>query len=120
MRLNSPRLHPHFFLLLCLLCLSCESFGQAGGAADPTPADSSASTAKGFFGRWADFYRQDWWGKPASPPAPPRRGLPSPLDSPPFPNEDWSYGGSPVIGELNTKTNHRMTVFNKLRELKKL
>src|ERR1700747_1182649 len=27
-----------------------------------------------------------------------RRALPAPLDSPPFPNTDWGYGGSPDIG----------------------
>ena len=37
-------------------------------------------------------------------PAPARRGLPSPLDSPPFPNSDWSYGGAPVIGEPDGQT----------------
>jgi hypothetical protein len=31
-----------------------------------------------------------------------RRTLPSPLDSPPFPNSDWSYGGSPEIGAPDT------------------
>jgi hypothetical protein len=28
--------------------------------------------------------------------------LPSPLNSPPFPNSDWSYGGSPEIGAPDT------------------
>jgi hypothetical protein len=51
------------------------------------------------FVRWIDFYRQDWTGTAASGPAAARRGVPSPLDSPPFPSADWSYGGSPTIGE---------------------
>src|ERR1700723_762668 len=46
---------------------------------------------KNFFARWAEFYRRDWSGTSASSPAPARRGLRSPLDSPPFPNADWSY-----------------------------
>ena len=67
---------------------------------------------KGFFGRWADFYRQDWKGTAATGPAPPRRGLRSPLDSPPFPNADWSYGGSPTIGEADTNSYPLMTAIN--------
>jgi len=34
----------------------------------------------------------------ASTPAGPRRMPDAPLDSPPFPSGDWSYGGSPTIG----------------------
>jgi hypothetical protein len=56
----------------------------------------------GFFKRLSEAYAQDWQGTAASGPEPPRRALPSPLDSPPFPNSDWSYGGSPVIGEPDT------------------
>jgi hypothetical protein len=69
--------------------------GEAGCLAQAgAPADSGAA-AKGFFGRWAEFYREDWRPAPApasstsaAAPAPARRGLPSPLDSPPFPNAD--------------------------------
>jgi hypothetical protein len=68
-------------------------------------ATSSAQEAKGFFGRWVDFYRDDWNGAAAAAaakvPAAARRGPASPLDSPPFPNADWSYGGSPTIGEAD-------------------
>jgi len=38
--------------------------------------------------------------------------LPSPLDSPPFPNSDWSYGGSPVIGEPDGNSYPPMTAIN--------
>ncbi len=59
------------------------------------------------------YYAEDW--KPAttaaSSPAPARRGLPSPLDSPPFPSADWSYGGSPVIGEPDTNSYPLMTAW---------
>jgi hypothetical protein len=48
----------------------------------------------------------------SSSPALARRGLPSPLDSPRFPNEDWSYGGSPVIGAPDTNSNPVMTAIN--------
>ncbi|MGA3091710.1 MAG: outer membrane beta-barrel protein [Terriglobales bacterium] len=69
--------------------------------------------------RWADFYRQDWWPPPASSassePAPARRGLPSPLDSPPLPNSDWSYGGAPVLGEPDTNSYPLMTAINQAK-----
>ncbi|QHN05560.1 outer membrane beta-barrel protein [Granulicella sp. WH15] len=65
--------------------------------------------AHGFFPRLGQFYREDWSGTAASGPAPARRGAPSPLDSPPFPSADWSYGGSPVIGEPDTNSYPLMT-----------
>jgi len=70
----------------------------------PSAPQPSGAAPNGFFGRLATFYREDWTGAlPASPPSP-RRGYPSPLDSPPFPSADWSYGGSPVIGEPDTNS----------------
>lgn len=81
----------------------------------PRPAQS-----QGFFGRLADFYRQDWHGTATASPAPPRRGLPSPLDSPPFPNSDWSYGGSPVLGEPDTNSYPLMTAWNGARSRTKV
>jgi hypothetical protein len=93
-------------------------------AADQVPNAPSANTLdqKNFFARWADFYRQDW--KPtaasSSSPAPARRGLPSPLDSPPFPNSDWSYGGSPVIGEPDSNSYPLMTAINNASSRSKL
>jgi len=78
----------------------------------PDAPNPSTPEPKSFFARWADFYRQDWSPPPASStasPTPARRGLPSPLDSPPFPNSDWSYGGSPVIGEPDTNSYPLMT-----------
>jgi hypothetical protein len=52
----------------------------------------------GFLERMAAAYVLDWRAAAASVPTPPRRDLPSPLSSPPFPNSDWSYGASPEIG----------------------
>ena len=52
-----------------------------------------------FFQRLTEYYRQDWNGSSQAATAPAsRRALPAPLDSPPFPNTDWGYGGSPDIG----------------------
>ncbi|MGA7752075.1 MAG: hypothetical protein WCB05_04570, partial [Candidatus Sulfotelmatobacter sp.] len=105
-------------LFVCVLFLCCTYVvgQQAEKPNDPAPAapQPSAAEAKSFFARWADYYHQDW-SAVASSPAPPRRGLPSPLDSPPFPNSDWSYGGSPVIGEPDTNSYPLMTAINGAR-----
>jgi hypothetical protein len=57
---------------------------------------------EGFLKRLTQAYVKDWRGTADSGPEPPRRALPSPLNSPPFPNSDWSYGGSPEIGAPDT------------------
>ena len=62
--------------------------------------------------RWEQFYKQDWFGPASSSPAAPRRGLPSPLNSPPFPSADWSYGGSPTIGESDGNVYPLMTAID--------
>jgi len=56
----------------------------------------------GFLKRLAQVYAKDWQSSGGSVPVPPSRTLPSPLNSPPFPNSDWSYGGSPEIGAPDT------------------
>ncbi len=56
----------------------------------------------GFFKRLYQAYTDDWKGTATSGPEPARRGLSSPLNSPPFPNSDWSYGGAPEIGVPDT------------------
>jgi hypothetical protein len=63
----------------------------------------------GFFKRLGSAYADDWKGPASSGPEPPRRGLPSPLNSPPFPNSDWSYGGAPDIGAPDTNVPPLMT-----------
>ena len=113
-----------FFFFICVaLLLGVVSEGQEANREDcPLPGSPTPNSTepKGFFARWAESYRQDWWGTAASSPAPPRRGLPSPLDSPPFPNSDWSYGGSPVIGEPDTNSYPLMTAINGARSRTKL
>ena len=86
---------------------------QANGKAATTAAGpESVAASEGFFGRLATFYHQDWTGTaPASPPAA-RRGPDSPLSSPPFPSADWSYGGSPTIGESDQNVYPLQTAIN--------
>jgi hypothetical protein len=57
-----------------------------------------------FSQRLVQFYQQDWAGTNPSTPLPPKRGLPAPLDSPPFPSSDWIYGGAPDIGAPDGNT----------------
>ena len=77
-----------------------------------TPAPSESPTNGGVFARWMNFYRTDWKDTAASGPTPPRRGVPSPLNSPPFPSADWSYGGSPTIGESDGNVYPLQTAIN--------
>jgi len=104
--------------LSCSLCLPQQADKEIAPLPD-APKGSIAET-KGFFARWGEFYRQDWSGTTSSSPAPERRGLPSPLDSPPFPNADWSYGGSPVIGEPDTNSYPLMATINQAKSRTKV
>jgi hypothetical protein len=104
-------------LLIVFLILRASIHAQP-----PTPVPDAPQPTN-FFARWASFYRLDWIpANPSAPtpPAPPRRGLPSPLDSPPFPNSDWSYGGSPTIGEPDTASYPLMTSINDARSRTKI
>ena len=67
-------------------------------AADDVAQNQAALQSGNFFQRLGRFYVDDWTGKLPSGPAPVRRALDAPLDSAPFPNTDWGYGGSPDIG----------------------
>jgi putative OmpL-like beta-barrel porin-2 len=108
-------------VVVVVSCVFC-SGQQTNNESPPLPDAPKPSVveAKSFLSRWAASYRQDWSGTAASSPAPERRGLPSPLDAPPFPNSDWSYGGSPVIGEPDTNSYPLMTAINQARSRTKL
>jgi hypothetical protein len=123
-RANSRQCASCFRHLICFVVLLV-GFCAAQQPTNPLP-DSPASRAlnpDGFFARLADYYRQDWFAATttaSSPAASARRGLPSPLDSPPFPNSDWSYGGSPVIGEPDGNSYPLMTAINGAKSRSKL
>ena len=106
-------------VLFCSACCAQREDSNSSSLVPDAPAPQT-SQSKGFFARWAEFYREDWSGTMPQGPAPPRRGLPSPLDSPPFPNADWSYGGSPVIGEPDTNSYPLMTAINGAKSRTKL
>ena len=66
----------------------------------PQPTDAPASPpaeSSNFFGRLFRAYVDEFKDAPASnEPEPPRRALPSPMDSPPVPSSEWQ--GFPLIG----------------------
>lgn len=66
---------------------------QSAMSAPATAKVSSSDCSAGFLSRFAAAYRED--AEPADPnaPATPRRAMPAPLDSPPFPNSEWQLGG---------------------------
>jgi hypothetical protein len=77
----------------------------AGPASGQTSGINKNYTLKGnFFQRLVQFYQQDWAGTNPSTPLPSKRGLPAPLDSPPFPSSDWIYGGAPDLGAPDGNT----------------
>jgi Putative beta-barrel porin-2, OmpL-like. bbp2/Carboxypeptidase regulatory-like domain len=73
-----------------------------GQALDLTLTLGPEALSGGFLKRLTRAYVDDWKGTTPSGPDAPRRVPPSPLNSPPFPNSDWSYGGAPVIGVPDT------------------
>lgn len=104
--------------MLAAYCGSVFAQQQTGTAAAPTEA--GASTKGNLLERWEEFYKQDWFGTAAAGPAAPRRGLPSPLNSPPFPSADWSYGGSPTIGESDGNVYPLMTAIDGAKDRTKV
>jgi hypothetical protein len=110
--------------ILALLCCAPvraqqprEPSSSSCAPAPPSAVDSPPPTAAdgNFFARLARFYRGDWSGAAATTPAAPapqKRGYPSPLDSPPFPSSDWSYGGSQEIGAPDSNVYPLMTAIN--------
>jgi hypothetical protein len=78
-----------------------------------SPRAAGNFTLRGnFFERLAQFYAQDWAGTNPVPPSPPKRGLPAPINSSPFPFSDWGYGGSPDIGAPDGNTYPLMSALN--------
>jgi len=108
---HRPRSSQHilFKSLTLALALGSTTGAFAQDAASPTP---QPVISRSFFGRWINFYREDWDGTAPASPAPIRRGLPQPLASPPFPSADWSYGGSPTIGEADGNVYPLQTAIN--------
>ncbi len=104
-----------------LLCASAVSL-MASGLVCAQNAAPPPATGSSFFSRLGAAYDADWHPDPQAPAtdAPARRGLPSPLNSPPFPAADWSYGGSPVIGEPDTNTYPLMTAINRAKSRTKI
>ena len=78
---------------------------------DKSGTDNSSAGSDALHGplwkRFLEAYKQELAGE-GNGPAPARRIPAAPLDSPPYPNADWNYGGSSVIG-ADTTTNYPLT-----------
>lgn len=103
-----------------LLCAFTRIQAQTVPDAPQTAPSTTAAPTPNFFVRLANFYRDDWSGKSPSGPAPQRRAATSPLDSPPFPSADWSYGGSQDIGAPDGNTYPLMTAIDDARSRTKI
>jgi len=71
--------------------------GQPAQPPKDTPASPPAESSN-FFGRFFGAYVDEFKEAPSNEPEPPRRALPAPLDSPPFPSSEWQgfpLGGAP-------------------------
>jgi Putative beta-barrel porin-2, OmpL-like. bbp2 len=78
-----------------------------------SPASNGGHTLTGnFFHCLAQFYSQDWAGTNPGASSSTKRGLPVPVDSPPFPFSDWTYGGAPDIGAPDGNTYPLMSALN--------
>jgi hypothetical protein len=64
-----------------------EQTAPAPSGQSPVPNDHTLTG--NFFHRLAQFYSQDWAGTNPAGPSVTKRGLPAPVDSPPFPFSDW-------------------------------
>ena len=85
---------------------------------DATPA--AVKQQRNFFLRMADAYKEDWHPTQPSGPDPKRRGFAGPIDSPPFPGNDYSVGGTPVIGAPDTQTYILMQAINQNKSRTKI
>jgi hypothetical protein len=116
------------FLINLLLLFFCPAFIIAQTPTDGPPAsnapqaeaqqttsdnpDSNTGLNGNFLNRLIEFYKRDWNGSAQAGAGPTRRIPPAPLDSPPFPNSDWNYGGAPVIGTPDTNVYPFMEAWN--------
>ncbi|GAB2535182.1 outer membrane beta-barrel protein [Rhodanobacter koreensis] len=103
--------------MLMTMLLIGQSIAATTSVSTPDPQSVSSTPASthvtsndcsaGFLSRLASAYRED--AQPADPnaPAPKRRAMDAPLDSPPFPSSEWQLGGVPApIGVPDTNSQY--------------
>jgi hypothetical protein len=108
---------PTFVFLVWTMCTGPIFLPQLPAQEQPAPSVSApgASTdesARPFVFRLSDAYKEDWHPTQPAGPDPARRGYPGPLDSPPFPANDYSVGGTPTIGAPDTQSYMLMQAIN--------
>ena len=79
----------------------------AAGSGGTNSAPAAGGSTPGFFSRFDAAVREQLATPafaPAAPgaPAPERRGLATPFDSPPYPTGEWQIGGTTILGDHNT------------------
>src|SRR5580765_1295722 len=80
----------------------------ASGALAQQPAQPAQQPKdSNFFSRFIGAYVDEFKDAPSNEPEPPRRALPSPLDSPPFPSSEWQ--GFPLLGVPYSPTEYPLT-----------
>jgi hypothetical protein len=113
---------------LVLLATPFVAFAQSNNSSVPAPP-AAASTSSipdnplpvgNFFSRLGAAYREDWHPTQPAGPDPARRGYAGPLDSPPFPSNDYSVGGTPVIGAPDTQSYMLMQAINQNKSRTKI
>ena len=116
-KMTSPASRTTVPLVLAFSVVTVTASAQTDSALPASPDQAAAAplSKSGVFRRWMEFYQADWKGTAPTGPAAPRRGVPSPLNSPPFPSADWSYGGSPTIGESDGNVYPLQTAINGAR-----
>src|SRR6185312_391747 len=86
----------------------------------PTGSGDTSLSETSFFARLFTFYHNDWKDSSQNGTPPARRIPEDPIDSPPFPNAGWSYGGSPTIGAPDTNAYPLMNALNRAASRTKL
>ena len=79
-------------IVLALASVALAQQPAAQPAAPPVQQPKDTNFFERFFGAYVDEFRE----APSNEPEPPRRALPAPLDSPPFPSSEWQ--GFPLVG----------------------
>jgi Putative beta-barrel porin-2, OmpL-like. bbp2 len=92
----------------CLMVLMLVEGAGAQQQPAATPAPTAPPESHGFFGTLWKAYVDEFVPPPATEePELPRRALPAPLDSPPFPSSEWQ--GFPLIGVPYSATEYPLT-----------
>ncbi|WP_263410422.1 porin [Terriglobus tenax] len=103
-----------------VICAGFVLLAAIGTQAQAQDAPQQNDLKGNFLQRLGGYYKADWTGKLPGGPAPERRALDAPLNSPPFPGSDWGYGGSSLLGVPDGNVYPLMTALKKQRARTKI